>query len=124
MNKIIMLLLFCLLTVDTASARRHHHHRGGGLICGAVQMSHFGITDQRYRLARAWASFRRVSAQVGAVVVSSRRGRDSGGGPGGHVTRIVATTGSPCEAIVSDSNRGGRPYRRNICRNQIAIVMP
>jgi hypothetical protein len=104
---------------------RHHHyayrHHGGGLICGAVQMAHFGIHDGRFRLARNWARLLpHTTAQIGAVVVQSRSGRDSAGHPGGHVSRILSLQGS-CRAIVADS-RG--TYSRDICHNLIAYVRP
>jgi hypothetical protein len=43
-----------------------------------------------------------------------------GGGPGGHVVRIVEVR-DHCSALVND-NRG--TYVRNICRNQLGIVAP
>jgi len=118
LTSLALILTLCAFST-TADARPH---RGGmGLICGAVQMAHFGITDAKYRLAKAWAGFQHVSAQVGAVVVSWRNGRDSAGNQGGHVARIVQLTNNPCQAIVADP-RG--QYKRDICKRQIAIVMP
>lgn len=91
------------------------------LICGAVQMRHFGIHDQNFRLAKHWArALPHTSAHPGAVVVQSRRGRDSAGNPGGHVSRIISMTGH-CRAIVADS-RG--QYERDICSRLIAYVDP
>ena len=116
LTSLALVLTLCAIST-TADARP----RSRGLICGAVQMAHFGITNSKYRLAKAWTDFRRVSAQVGAVVVSYRSGKDSAGNPGGHVARIVALTNDPCKAVVADP-RG--QYQRNICKNQIAIVMP
>jgi hypothetical protein len=90
------------------------------LICGAVQMRHFGIQDQSFRLAKHWAVLPHTSAHPGAVVVQSRRGSDSAGHPGGHVSRIVSMRGN-CRAVVSDS-RG--TYERDICSRLIAYVDP
>lgn len=118
LTSLALVLTLCAITT-TADARTHRH--GMGLICGAVQMAHYGITDSKYRLAKAWTDFQHVSAQVGAVVVSWRNGRDSAGNQGGHVARIVSLTNDPCQAVVADP-RG--QYQRNICKNQIAIVMP
>ena len=90
------------------------------LICGAVQMRHFGIHDQSFRLAKHWATLPHTSPHPGAVVVQSRRGHDSAGHPGGHVSRIVEMRGN-CRAVVSDS-RG--TYIRDICSRLIAYVDP
>lgn len=116
LTSLALVLTLCAFS-STAEARPHRV----GLICGAVQMAHYGITNARYRLAKAWTDFQHVSAQVGAVVVSWRNGKDSAGNQGGHVARIVELTSDPCQAIVADP-RG--QYKRNICKNQIAIVMP
>jgi len=90
------------------------------LICGAVQMHHFGIHDQNFRLAKHWATLPHTVPHVGAVVVQSRRGKDSAGHPGGHVSRIVAMKGN-CRAIVAD-DRG--QHERDICSRLIAYVDP
>lgn len=103
-----------------SSVKTYHRVRRGGLICGAIQMRHFGITDRRYKLAKAWLDFRRAAAAPGMVVVQSRKGRDSAGRPGGHVARIVQLTG-PCRAIVSDEKG---QYERDICKRRLAIVDP
>ena len=103
--------LALILTATTAEAR---------FICGATQMAHYGITDTKYRLARNWADMPHVSAQPGAVVVQTRRGRALGGGPGGHVSRIVQPI-SECRAIVADEKG---QYERDICKNRVALVVP
>jgi hypothetical protein len=92
----------------------------GALICGAVQMRHFGIHDQSFRLAKHWATLPHTTPHPGAVVVQSRPGRDSAGHQGGHVSRIIAMRGS-CRALVADS-RG--TYERDICSRLIAYVDP
>lgn len=100
-----------LVALTTAEAR---------FDCGRKQRADHGITDPKYNLALAWADMPHVSAQVGAVVVQTRPGRALGGGPGGHVSRIVEMKGQ-CRAIVSD-NRG--QYERDICSRLVAYVMP
>jgi hypothetical protein len=52
--------------------------------------------------------------------VQRRRGRALGGGPGGHVSRIVSLI-SQCRAIVTDEKG---TYERDICRNLVAYVKP
>lgn len=89
-----------------------------GFRCGATQRAYFGVGSN---LALDWAKdFPHVSAQPGAVVVQTRKGRALGGGQGGHVSRIVQLTGS-CRAIVAD-DRG--QYERDICSHLVAYVMP
>lgn len=101
----------------TISARHHSHY---GLICGLTQMRHFGITNNRYRMARAWADFAHTSPAPDVVVVQSRSGRASDGSRGGHVSRIVRTIDA-CHAIVSDEKG---TYPRDICSRLIAYVNP
>lgn len=91
------------------------------LVCGAVQMRYFGMHDKNFRLAKNWARLLpHTTAHEGAVVVQSRRGRDSAGNPGGHVSRIVSMRGS-CRAIVADEKG---QYERDICKRLIAYVDP
>lgn len=88
--------------------------------CGRVQRSHFGL-DSRFNLAKNWARLLpHTSAHIGAVVVQARRGRDSAGNPGGHVSRIVSMNGQ-CSATVSDEKG---TYERDICKGLIAYVDP
>lgn len=101
-----------LMTVSTASA---------AFVCGAVQMRHYGIHDNNFRLAKNWARLLpHTTAHEGAVVVQARKGRDSAGNPGGHVSRIVAMRGN-CRAIVADEKG---QYERDICKALIAYVDP
>lgn len=110
--------LVCALVLmgTTADARQRHR---GSFNCGIFMSK---LTGAPYTpLALEWArKFQRVSAQEGAVVVQRRKGRALGGGPGGHVSRIVSLLGY-CRAVVRD-NRG--TYERDICRNLVAYVMP
>jgi hypothetical protein len=101
-----------LLTTSAADAR-------GGLICGLVQRLHFHL-PAKYNLALNWAQLPHIAAQPGAVVVQRRNGRALGGGPGGHVSRIVELRGQ-CRAIVTDE-RG--TYERDICSRLVAYVSP
>jgi hypothetical protein len=90
----------------------------GRFTCGVTMMRITGQRDPRLALARSWLKFPRTSAGPGVVVVQSRSGRALGGGPGGHVSRIVELRGS-CRALVQD-NRG--TYERDICRNLLGYV--
>ena len=91
--------------------------------CGRWLCSHFGIAKcGSLALALQWAKkFPHTMAQPNAVVVQRRKGRALGGGPGGHVSKIVSLTSNPCRAIVVD-NRGR--YERDICKNRVALVAP
>lgn len=97
----------------------------GRYICGLTQRLHYNLPQWHngcnLNLAREWSRcFRHVStAQAGALVVSSRKGKALGGGPGGHVSRIVRLT-KPCHAIVADEKG---QYQRNICKRLIAYVV-
>ena len=96
-------------------------NRLGRFICGATQARYFGLRDRRLNRALAWAELLpHVSPQPGAVVVQRRKGHALGGGPGGHVSRIVSLINS-CRAIVTDEKG---TYERNICANLVAYVRP
>ena len=98
----------------------HRHVRGGhGFNCGRTQAAYFGL-GPAFALALHWASLPHTNARPGAVVVQRRAGRALGGGPGGHVSRIVSVQ-STCRAIVTD-NSG--TYSRDICKNLVAYVAP
>ncbi len=106
----------------SAQAHRAHHwhrHSGHGFNCGRTQAAYFGL-GPAFALALHWASLPHTNAHPGAVVVQRRSGRALGGGPGGHVSRIVSVQ-SHCRAIVTD-NSG--TYSRDICRNLVAYVAP
>jgi hypothetical protein len=90
--------------------------------CGRWMCKRVGIANcGSLALALEWSrKFTRVAAPApGVVVVQRRSGRALGGGPGGHVSRVVRLTDNPCKAIVED-NRGVRP--RDICSRRVALV--
>lgn len=94
---------------------------GRGFSCGLYMRQQFGGRyGSSFNLALSWAGLPRTSPTPGAVVVQRRKGRALGGGPGGHVSKIVSVIDA-CHAIVHD-NRG--TYRRNICKNLAAYVRP
>ena len=114
MTRLNVIALTCALLITSTNAEAR-------MDCGRTQRAYFHIADRSLNLALEWArKFRHVAAQPGAVVVQRRHGRALGGGPGGHVSRIVRNTGH-CRAVVSD-NAG--TYERDICRNLVAYVMP
>ena len=110
-GRLILLFIFVVAFSTESNAR---------LICGWTQMKHFGVKDQKYRLARNWLNFPRTSAHPGAVVVQYRNGRSSDGRRGMHVSRIERLTGT-CSAIVADEKGY---YERNICARGATIVDP
>lgn len=87
--------------------------------CGHYLRQFYGLGPS-YGLALNWAGLRRSGPAPGTVVVQRRTGRALGGGPGGHVSRIVSIQGR-CRAVVHD-NRG--TYSRDICKNLVAYVRP
>lgn len=117
-----MKLLVTIFAVGLSIAPAHAAHRGGSVgryNCGATQRAFFGLGPE-FNLALHWAVLPHVGAEPGAVVVQRRAGHALGGGPGGHVSRIV-TVLNQCTAVVTD-NSG--TYTRNICSNTVAIVRP
>lgn len=106
------------LTILTAIVLITHSAEARGFNCGRYMSHLFGIKSRL--LALSWASFPHTYAHPGAVVVQRRKGRALGGGPGGHVSKIVSVI-SECRAVVQD-NRG--TYERDICRNLVAYVIP
>lgn len=113
------LLIAAVLLACSPAQAHHRHYRGGHFICGLTQRLFFGLPE-RFNLALEWATLPHVGAEPGAVVVQRRRGHALGGGPGGHVSRIVSVTGQ-CRALVRD-DKG--TYERDICRNLVAYVRP
>lgn len=111
-------IMFMLLPMS-AEARRLHHTRHG-YICGATQADYFHLPRSKYSLALNWAGLPHTHAHAGAVVVQRRAGRALGGGPGGHVSRIVSVV-SQCQAVVTDEKG---TYTRDICKNLVAYVQP
>lgn len=110
-----VVVVSCLIGISSAAEAKPRQ----GFKCGYVQRIHFGL-PAKFNLALNWATLPHTSARPGAVVVQRRKGRALGGGPGGHVSRIVNVTGQ-CRAIVTD-NRG--TYERDICKNLVAYVQP
>lgn len=103
------------LTVSSADAASFN--------CGKWMCRHVGVANcGSLALALEWArKFQRVAHPApGLILVQRRKGRALGGGPGGHVSKIVSVTGN-CRAIVRD-NRG--QYERDICKNRVALVSP
>ena len=89
--------------------------------CGRYLKGVYGYVDRALDLSLNWARrFPHTSARPGAVVVQRRKGRALGGGPGGHVAKILEIK-QPCRAVVQD-NRGR--YERDICKNLVAYVQP
>lgn len=111
MLKAITMIVALFLLTPTAEAASYN--------CGRYMSKVFGL-KKPIALALAWAKFPRTSARPGAVVVQTRKGRALGGGPGGHVSKIISLVG-PCRAIVND-NRG--TYERDICTRLVAYVIP
>lgn len=104
-----------LFTFVSTSADARHRYRGAcdGIhrcTCGSTQARHFGL-PRMVRGHNLWQAvewtraFPRTAPHVGAV------GYQRGGGPTGHVFRIVSYSGG-CVAVVTDE-RG--TYERNIC---------
>jgi len=118
--KYLLAILTAVLFVVPAQARPVHHSHRAHYICGVTQARFFGLPESQFALALNWASLPHTDAHAGAVVVQRRSGHALGGGPGGHVSRIVEVTGQ-CRAVVTD-NTG--TYSRDICRNLVAYVQP
>jgi ABC-type nickel/cobalt efflux system permease component RcnA len=111
---VVIMLMSTLTLVSTTQAEAAYN-------CGRFQRAYFGLVDRSLNLALEWArKFEHTAAHAGAVLVQTRRGHDSAGHPGGHVSRVVSVTGQ-CTAIVADT-RG--TYERNTCKNFVAFVDP
>lgn len=106
------LTVFAAIVLITPPAEAH------GFNCGRYMSHVFKIKTRA--LALSWAAFPHTFATPGVVVVQRRKGRALGGGPGGHVSRIVSLL-APCRAVVND-NAG--TYERDICKNLVAYVSP
>ena len=112
--------IMLMLLPMSAQARQHHYRHHGGYICGVTQARYFHLDEKKYALALNYASLPHTNAHPGAIVVQRRAGRELGGGPGGHVSRIVQNV-SQCVAIVTDEKG---TYQRDICKNLVAYVQP
>lgn len=87
--------------------------------CGRVARAYYGL-PQKYNLALNWAGLPHTTPHPDAVVVQRRHGRALGGGPGGHVSRIINVVDN-CHAVVADEKG---TYTRDICKNLVAYVNP
>ena len=110
------LMAVAVITVATSSAdARPRKYRGAcdGIHrckCGTTQANYFGLpwVYKGFNLKRAieWTrAFPRTTPHAGAV------GYQRGGGPSGHVFRVVSYSGG-CTATVADD---AGQYERNIC---------
>lgn len=112
----ILLLAF----TTTGDARRRGNCDGiHRCTCGSTQTRHFGLPRmyKGYNLwqAREWPrAFPRTSPAPGVVIYQR------GGGPTGHVSRIVSLL-DKCRAVVADE-RG--KYERDICSRGAIFVDP
>jgi len=112
-NRLVLALVLCALASPALAAR--HHARGAcdGIhrcVCGTTQANHFGLpwtyNGHNLKQAREWTrAFPHTTIHAGAV------GYQRGGGPTGHVFRVVAYNGG-CTATVADE-RG--TYERDVC---------
>ena len=121
MTRSIMAALVAVLTVvvftNKADARRGSCDGIHRCVCGSTQANHFGLPRifKGHNLWQAveWVrAFPHTTAHAGAVMYQR------GGGPTGHVSRIVSYSGG-CSAVVSDE-RG--QYERNICSRGAQFV--
>ena len=117
MKKLLMVVAIAVPTLMIGSSPAQAQL--GRFTCGLYLRQHFGLGSQ-YNLARNWLNLPRCSLRSGSVVVQRRAGRALGGGPGGHVSRVVRVL-SNCRAVVND-NRG--TYTRDVCKNLWAYVCP
>ena len=123
---LLLTLIVAAMSPTGAEARMRHHSRGHGSCdgihgcrCGSTQTSYFGL-PRNYNGHNLWRAvewvhaFRRTTPAPGTVLYQH------GGGPSGHVSRIVSLK-SACRAIVSD-DKG--EYERDICsRGPIALAV-
>lgn len=110
------LALLSLASAAEARAKCDGIHR---CTCGSTQTRHFNLPRNfnGHNLWRAveWTrAFPHTTAHPGAVMYQH------GGGPSGHVSRIVSVTG-PCTAIVADEKG---QYERNTCKRGAVFVDP
>ena len=121
MRTFIACLVALIVFSGTAEARNRRGSCDGihRCRCGSTQANYFGLPRvyKGFNLWRAveWKrAFPRTTAHAGAVMYQH------GGGPSGHVSRIVEVTGK-CRAIVADD--AGR-YERNLCIRGAIFVDP
>ena len=121
MRRVLIAATIMLMLLPMSAQARQRHYRHHGYICGATQAAYFHLPVSKYALALNWDDLPHTYPHPGAVVVQRRAGRALGGGPGGHVSRIVQLTDNRCEAVVADEKG---MYRRDICRNLVSYVQP
>lgn len=124
MIKSLTTTLALIAMISVADARPRHarvsHGACDGIhrcVCGSTQTRHFGlpriVRGHNLWQAAAWPkAFARTSARPGVVMYQR------GGGPTGHVSRIVELRGA-CRALVADE-RG--QYEQNICSRGAIFV--
>ena len=113
-----MTMLAALLLLSTqAEARQRHSHRSIGscdgihrCICGSTQANALGL-PRMFNGHNLWRAVEWIRAFPHTTPHAGAIGYQHGGGPSGHVFKIVSYNGS-CNATVWDE-RG--TYERNIC---------
>lgn len=123
--KHILVAGLCVLLLATTAEARTHRHRGGACdgihrcTCGSTQARIFGL-PRMFHGHNLWQAvewtraFRHTSARAGVVMYQH------GGGPTGHVSRIVSVL-NQCTATVEDEKG---QYVRNICSRGATFVDP
>jgi hypothetical protein len=122
MIKTLTIAFAMILTIPAAEARHRHHGSCDGIHrcrCGSTQAAHFGFpriyhTHNLWRAIEWVHAFPRTTAHAGVVMYQH------GGGPSGHVSRLVSDPVG-CTAMVADD--AGR-YERNICSRGAMFVDP
>ena len=122
MTRTLMAAVVAVSATLVLSNQAEARHRGNcdGIhrcVCGSTQANHFGLPRifKGHNLWQAveWVrAFPHTTAHAGAVMYQR------GGGPTGHVSRIVSYSGG-CRATVADE-RG--QYERNICSRGAQFV--
>ena len=118
--RFLIVLILLVVFSGTAEAR----HRGGcdgvhRCRCGSTQANYFGL-PRVYKGNNLWQAiewkraFPRTTAHAGAVMYQH------GGGPTGHVSRIVEVI-NKCMAIVADD---AGQYERSLCTRGAIFVQP
>ena len=117
-------LLIAALVLFPISAEARHRHSGAcdGIhrcICGSTQARYYGF-PRMYKGHNLWQAiewtraFPHTTARAGVVMYQH------GGGPTGHVSRIL-TDPVGCTATVADETG---QYERDVCRRHPIFVSP
>jgi hypothetical protein len=123
MRKLTATLIAAFVTVAVANPVQARHHHSGSCDgihrcrCGSTQARHFGLPRifKGHNLWRAieWTrAFPHTVAHAGVVMYQH------GGGPSGHVSRLVSDPVG-CTAMVADD---AGQYERNICTRGAQFV--